>query len=112
MRLLSWQSVPNILPDSCWSRRNFNAAEARNVFRGTAKTFNFHSQASQRLDGKHPPVCIECNHVRKHTTKRARLWRLAKCIHQGVVPRVAVAHVLECSVKFPAASLQPRPPCR
>lgn len=43
--------------------------QALKVLHGTANTLNLHSKAPQHIDGNHPPVGIEGNHVREHAAK-------------------------------------------
>lgn len=44
--------------------------QALEVLHGTANALNLHSKAPQHIDGNHPPVGIEGNHVREHAAKR------------------------------------------
>ena len=39
------------------------------ILHGTADNLNFHSKAPQQIDGDHPPVGIERNHVGEHAAK-------------------------------------------
>ena len=43
--------------------------QALEILHGTADTLNFHSKAPQQIDGNHPPVGIERNHVGEHAAK-------------------------------------------
>ena len=57
------------------------------------QTFYLRAQASQRVNGEHPPVGIERNHVREHTAKGKGLWRFAQRIDKRVVPSTSIAHI-------------------
>src|SRR5262249_35974247 len=74
--------------------------QARDVLRGTAKTFYFHPQATQRVHSEHPPVGIKRNHGREHTAKGKGLRGLAQRIDKRVVPSTSIAHIREYSVKL------------
>jgi len=58
----------NDASNPCYSRVS-RVREARNVLFRTAKTFHPRSEVPQRIDGEHPPVQIEGNHMCEHTTK-------------------------------------------
>lgn len=49
--------------------RDSRLRQALEVLHGTANTLNLHSKAPQHIDGNHPPVGIEGNHVREHAAK-------------------------------------------
>src|SRR6516164_2948030 len=66
--------------------------EARNVLLRTAETLHTHPEASQRIDGKHPPVEIEGNHMCERTTKGKGLRGLAQRIDKRVLPSASIAY--------------------
>src|SRR4051794_20164220 len=73
--------------------------EARQVLLRTAKPFYIHSQASQRLDGDHPPVEIESNYMGECATKGKGFRRLAQRIDKGVFPGASIAYIGEYIVE-------------
>src|ERR1700687_1830268 len=82
--------------------------QTRDVLTGTAKTFHLNAQMSERVNSEHPPAGIERNHVREHTAKSKGLRRFAHSIDTRVVPRSAMAHVFEYSVKLFVSSVEAR----
>src|SRR5215472_11358722 len=73
--------------------------EARNVLFRTAETLHLHPQASQRIDGKHPSVEIEGNHVCERATKGKGLRGLAQRIDKRVLPSASIAYICEYTVE-------------
>src|ERR1700685_2573452 len=73
--------------------------EARDVLLRAAKPFHLHSEAAQRIDGKHPPVEIESNHMRERTTKGKGLRGLAQRIDKRVLPGTSIAYICEYTVE-------------
>ena len=63
------QNSGRVIPSNPCETRFSRSRQARYVLHGTAKTFDLHSKAPQRIDGNHATVGIEGNHVGKHAAK-------------------------------------------
>src|SRR5579883_384590 len=94
----------SIAPDAASS----SACQTLDVLHGAAKTFDCHAEPSNRVDGDHPPVGIERNHVGEHAAKCKRLRRFAECIYKRILPAASAAHAFKYAVEPRIRFLQAR----